>query len=180
MPHEAFRLGEEGLAAWRELGDAHHVALALARIAQATGRLGGDVDRVQVLLAESEALSGDVRLPSDMEHPFIMILAHAAQRAGNLATPGAMYEQALALGRADDDIHTIQGALRNLGHLARRRSDFESARALCLESLGLARELGGYPCMSGSLEGLAFVAVETEPGERCHCVCWLQPPDRGN
>lgn len=163
---EALRLGEEGLVAWRELGDTHHVAVALARIAQATGRLGGDVDRVQALLAESEALSGDARLTSDLEHPFIAILAQAAQRAGDLATARAMYEQALALGRTDGDTHTIQAALRNLGHLARRRSDFESARALCLESLGLARELGDYPCMSGSLEGLAFVAVETELGER--------------
>jgi predicted ATPase/class 3 adenylate cyclase len=161
----AARLAEEAIAAWRALGDRHQVAVALARLAEAEGRMGAP-DRVHALLAESLGLSGDALLLADLERPFIIITAEAAAVAGDLPTATVMYEQGLALGRAECDLHTMSLALRGLGLLARQQGDEESTRRLHLEAVELAATLGDYPCTANALAGLAFVAADTESSER--------------
>jgi predicted ATPase/class 3 adenylate cyclase len=161
----AARLAEEAMAAWRALGDPREVAVALARLAEAEGRLGAS-DRAQALLAESQALTVDPLLLADLERPLIIITAEVAAVAGDLPAATAAYEQGLALGRADGDLHTTFNALRGLGLLARQRGDGELARRLHLEAVELAAALGDYPCTANSLAGLAFVAADTEHAGR--------------
>jgi predicted ATPase/DNA-binding CsgD family transcriptional regulator/transcriptional regulator with XRE-family HTH domain len=162
---EALRLSEESLAAWRALGDRHHIAVALARVGYAEG-MHGRLDRARAVLEESLALSGDPRQVVDLENPIVLMLAIATASAGDREGARDLFEQSLALGRADGDIHTTLASLRRLGALARQRGEVEAARRLIVESLGLAGELGDYLCSGNALAELAFVAIDAGQAER--------------
>ena len=161
----ALDLGEQAFRAWSALGDRRHAALALARMADAAGRLGS-FDRARALLEQSQSLSGDARHQADLEHPAVVKLARAAYAAGDVATARPLFEQALALGRADQDIHTMLLAQHFLGLFAYQRGEVEQARALHTESLRSAHALGDYPCTMYALAGLAAVAAEGDDAER--------------
>jgi len=162
---ETLRLSEESLVAWRALGDDHYVAVALARLGYAEG-MRGELDRAQALMEESVALSGDPRQVMELENPIILMIAIATSTAGDREGARILFEQSLALGRADGDIHTILACLRRLGAQARQRGELELARRMMSESLRLARELGDYLCRGNALADLALVAIDAEQAER--------------
>ena len=162
---ETLRLSEESLAAWRALGDDHHVAVALARLGYAEG-MRGRLDRARALLEESVALSGDPRQITELENPIVLMVAIATSTAGDREGAGILFEQSLALGRADGDIHTVLACLRRLGAQARQRGELELARRLMSESLKLARQLGDYLCRANALADLALVAIDADEAER--------------
>jgi predicted ATPase/DNA-binding XRE family transcriptional regulator len=161
----ALDLGNQAFRAWTSLGDRRHAALALARLADAEGRLGS-FDRARAVLERSQALYGDKRHQTDLEHPIVVKLARAAYAAGDSTTAQSLFEQALALGRADDDVHTILLAQRFMGVLAHRRGDLEQAWALHAEALRSAQELGDYPCTMYALAGLACLTGDANDAER--------------
>jgi non-specific serine/threonine protein kinase len=140
----ALRLGEEGLALWRAIGDQRQIAIALARVADAAGRLG-ELDRARALLDDSVALSGDGRCLTELEHPIVITRASAAWVCGDLESAQSLFEHGLALGRADGDPHTTFLSLRFLGLLAHRRGDPVYGQALFAESLRLAYQLDDDP-----------------------------------
>ncbi|MCC6174426.1 MAG: hypothetical protein IT305_03890 [Chloroflexi bacterium] len=157
---------DEAVAAWRSLGDRDRLAEALARAAEMYGRMSGALDRAKALLEESQTQSDDVHHRGDLERSLVCLQAGAAWAAGDLDSAGSLFEQSLALGRADGDIHTIQWTLRYLGILARQRGDVEHAGAQYREALTLAREFGDHSCMMYELAGLAYLAVDLDKAER--------------
>ena len=162
---EARQRTNEALSAWRTLGDRDRLAEVLARAAEVHGRLG-ELDRAKVLLEESRTVSGDNRHQGDLDHPLVCVQALAVWAAGDLDAARHLFEQTLALGRADGDVHTIQFALRFLGLLARQRRELEQARTNYREALILAREFGDRSCMMYELAGLAYVAADLNHAER--------------
>jgi len=163
---EAAQRTEEAVAAWRALGDRDRLAEALARAAEVYGRMSGSLDRAKALLEESQRLSSDTRRGGDLDHSLICLHALAIWGSGDLDSARPLFEQSLAMGRADGDVHTIQFVLRYLGLLARQRGDVEQARTQYCEALTLAREFGDPNCMMYELAGLAYLAVDVEQGER--------------
>jgi non-specific serine/threonine protein kinase len=161
----ALRLADEGLAEWTALGDRRQVAVALARVGDAHGRLGA-FDRARELLEECAALSGDVSHTADLEYSIVVMQAQVAWAAGDLESAKAQFEQGIALGRSEGDTHSTLISLRHLGLLAEREGDLERARRLLAEAVGLARELGDQPCSMFGLAGLAYVAAAADQPER--------------
>jgi len=158
---EARQRSDEALAARRALGDRDRLAEVLALAAELHGRLGA-LDRAKALLEESQTLSDDIRHQSVLSHPIVGVQALTAWAAGDLDFARTLFEQTLALGRADSDVHTTLFSLRYLGLLARRRGAVEQARIQYREALTLAREFGDHSCMMFGLAGLAYLAVDLE------------------
>ncbi len=158
---EARQRSDEALAAWRTLGDRDRLAEVLVLAAEVHGRLGA-LDRAKALLEESQTLSDDIRHQSVLSHPIVGVQALTAWAAGDLDSARTLFEQGLALGRADGDVHTTLFSLRYLGLLARQRGDVEQARAQYREALTLAREFGDHSCMMYGLAGLAYLEVGVE------------------
>jgi predicted ATPase/transcriptional regulator with XRE-family HTH domain len=162
---DALRLSTESLQEARELGDRRHIALALARMGDAQVRLGS-LDRARALLEESQALSDDAYHKADLEHPIFVKLAMASWVGGDFDRACPLFEQGVAVGRAEGDIHTTLLCLRYLGLLSRQQGDAARSRALHEEALGLASELGDYPCTMYALAGLAYIAAENRDALR--------------
>jgi predicted ATPase/class 3 adenylate cyclase len=163
---EACQQIDEAVAAWRALSDPDRLAEALAEAAEVHGRYLGGFDRAMALLNESQVLSDDIRRQSSLSHPIVSVEALATWAAGDLDAARPLFEQSLALGRADGDVHTIQFSLRYLALLDRKRGDVEQARTQYREALTLAREFGDHSCMMFEVAGLAYVAVDDEQAER--------------
>jgi tetratricopeptide (TPR) repeat protein len=71
------------------------------------------------------------------------ILATTAGFQGNLARARGSFTEALALAREMGDQRMIAWQLNNLGWTLRLEGDYETARALCEESVSIVRKLGG-------------------------------------
>jgi predicted ATPase/class 3 adenylate cyclase/DNA-binding CsgD family transcriptional regulator len=153
-------LGEESLAAFREVGDTWGLALAhnfLAGVAHADG----DPARGAALHAESLALFrslGDSWGVS-ME---LSNAGRAGWERGDFAAARADLEQALALQRAAGDKWNIAWTLRNLGDVLRYQGALTEATALLRESLALFQEVADQGGIAGVLYVLGAVAQQQE------------------
>jgi predicted ATPase/transcriptional regulator with XRE-family HTH domain len=148
-------LGEESLAAWRELGDAEGIAQALGHLGIYVRELG-DYDRAQALLEEGLALYYALGTPPETAHALIR-LGEVFQARGERARARACYEEARALieARGERSVRLPH----HLGSAALDEGRYAEAGAWFRESLALQRATGLREWLHSSLTDLACLAA---------------------
>ncbi len=159
----AVRLADEGLALWRQLGDARGTAVAMAR----RGVMAiwqGEHGRAEELLAGARALFRDTggEADSGIEHPIASFLAQAVQEQGDYERARALYEESLLEARARGDKHAAAYSLRHLARLRLQTGEAERATELVREGLAPLMELSDKRCTPASLEVLAYALGQRE------------------
>jgi len=163
----AVRLADEGLALWRELGDARGMAVAMAR----RGVMAiwqGDHGRAEALLTEARALFRETggEAASGIEHPIAAFLAQAVQEQGAHERARALYEESLVEAQARGDKHAAAYSRRHLARLRLRRGEAERAAALVREGLPPLMELCDKRCTPAALEVLAYaLGLREQPAD---------------
>jgi predicted ATPase/DNA-binding CsgD family transcriptional regulator len=148
---------EEGLAAYRQLGDTRGIGIAcfaLGRIAQRRG----DRERSRTLTEESLEMclaAGEQRYAA-MSFGGLGMLAH---EQGDYERAAAYYQAGLARYRELEDRYGIGWSLHYQGLAACAQGELTRARSLLEAGLRLRHEIGDLEGVAGSLEGLAAVAV---------------------
>jgi tetratricopeptide (TPR) repeat protein len=84
-------------------------------------------------------------------------IADAERLRGHADEAAHLYEESLAILRAEGDSYAAAAALHNLGHVALMRGEPEAARRFLLESLGVFQEVKHQWSMADALAGLACV-----------------------
>lgn len=152
---DARRSAEESLAIAREIGDKGRVAIALQLLGIARSEEG---DRATALehFEESLALMREVG-PTRRVAAALQNLAQWHQQGGNLDAAESLLEQSLALvhDEAGRTANTAAGRC-SLAEVLVKRCAYERARAMLIEAMDIATEIG-----SNWAEGLALnVAVQ--------------------
>jgi predicted ATPase len=154
--YEAARaLGEESLAAWRELDDAEGIAQALSHLGIYVRELG-DYDRAQALLEEGLACYRALGAPPETAHTLIR-LGEVFQARGERDRAGTCYEEARALieARGERSVRLPH----HLGSVALDEERYAEAGAWFRESLALQRTMGLREWLHSSLADLACLAA---------------------
>jgi predicted ATPase/class 3 adenylate cyclase len=160
----AARLGSQGLAIFRDLGD-------LAGMGGAVYLLGnvafyqGQLEHAKALHLESLVLRRKV---GDKRRIAISLnsLGEVARAEGDFAAADACYQESLQLAREAGDTRATATATGNLGYVALRQGDHERAAKFLKEGLVYARQLVHKLGIAGFLTGLAGVAAATEQYNR--------------
>ncbi|HLJ61564.1 MAG TPA: tetratricopeptide repeat protein [bacterium] len=151
------RVYEEGLALWRQQGDAQGIATLLSDLA-ALAFSQEDFRAAHDLYQESLGLRREMGDTSGVAVS-LHNLGRVVHREGNLTAARELMEEALALSRQLGDKQNVAGALTNLGFIAFSRHDYAAARSLFEEGLTMQEELGDRRRIAYSLMGFAFLAA---------------------
>jgi len=136
----AVLLSDQGVAAYRGLGDARGMAVALNNLGNvAIDR--GDLEQARAVHEEALALRRELGDRRGMAASLGNLGLVACDR-GLYERAWALHEESLAIKRALDDKRGIPISLNNLGLVARNRGEAARASALYEESLTLFREVG--------------------------------------
>jgi non-specific serine/threonine protein kinase len=147
-------LFDESLAMAREVGDTHAIATALINRGEVARRMG-DYTFAQSLTEESLALARDIG--DNTVIPIALnCLGDLAARQGDLAAARAFHTKGLDLARELGDRHLIADLLLSLGLAA---EDYQTARSLFQESLGIRRALDERVEIAGALNCLGSLAA---------------------
>jgi tetratricopeptide (TPR) repeat protein len=153
---EAQTMIEDGLAAYRELGNPRGVAWTLLLGAGVAIDLG-DLERAGALAEEGLLLTREVG-SRDWESYAISILGRVARLQGDLEGARALLEEKLEtakeIGRTAE-----ANAFLGLGLVCLEAGEHERARALLADSLPLQQEYGTRRNVAAGLEGLGTLAV---------------------
>ncbi|MBU2665925.1 tetratricopeptide repeat protein [Actinoplanes bogorensis] len=157
---EARRLGEQGLAAFRALGDRPGVIAALNNLLITAQ---GQADYPASLTFGYEALElaeadGNARMTAAA----LNNTAGTLRCLDRLDEAGPMFARALDAFRAINDARGTAAALSNLGIVARRLARAEASRAYMIEALGIYTELAIPEGQLDAIEGLAQLAPPAE------------------
>ena len=147
---------QESIALWREVGDLHHVAVALQLLGHLT-RDQGDYTGARRLFEESQATFQEVgdTLRSDTLRGDLGLVAY---HQGDYTTARTLLEENLAYTRAHGHKDGTALTLNPLGDLARLASDYEQAARLYKESLALWQERRAQLGIASALHKLGYVA----------------------
>lgn len=150
-------LGAEGLAIFRDLGDAAGMGGALYLLGN-VAFYQGELDRAKGLHIDSLALR---RQAGDKRRIAISLnsLGEVARAEGDYAAARAAYEESLELARDAGDQRGLATATGNLGYVALREGDPDTAARLLKEGLAAAKQLVHKLGIAGYLGGLAGAAV---------------------
>ncbi len=160
----AVLLSEQGVAAYRGLGDVRGMAVALNNLGNvAIDR--GDLARARAVHEEALALRREL---GDRRG-----VAASLGNLGLVACDGGLYERAwalheesLAIKRELDDKRGIPISLNNLGLVARNQGDVARAIALYEESLTLFRRVGWKRGVAVALNNLGVALRDRGDGDR--------------
>jgi non-specific serine/threonine protein kinase len=161
---DTIRLLEESRALFRQAGDGHGEALALAATGVPTLQQG-DVERATAILEEGIGL---LREAGDKWETSFM-LAHLGMiylDRGESARATRHFEESLALSREVGSKFSGTVSLTNLARAAQALGDHERAAGLYAEGLALAVELSDKANAAYCLEGLARVTSARGADER--------------
>ncbi len=160
----AVLLSEQGVAAYRGLGDARGMAVALNNLGNVAIDQG-NLARARAVHEEALALRREL---GDQRG-----IAASLGNLGLVACDGGLYERAwalheesLAIKRALDDKRGIPISLNNLGLVARSRGDVARAIALYDESLTLFRDIGWKRGVAVALGNLGVALRDRGDGDR--------------
>jgi len=164
---EAVVLGEQGVAACRELGDPLLLGSALMTLADNLSISEAHLDRaialadesVQTLRAAGER--GRVALSVAMN-----ILGTAFRLRGDVGQAAAVFEQTLELGRQVSNTWSVASALQDLAQMALERGDKERTAALFAECLAAAQTISDSRRIAECLEGFGEIASASGRAER--------------
>ena len=153
---EAIRLGEQALAAAREVKDEWSIALFAGNIASI--RLDrGEYDKArqayQQSLATFKKLGGDKNVAACLH-----LLAMLAQDQGEIEEARRLYNESLEINRRLGNQSGIAMTLHQLGRLAQDQGEIEEARRLYNESLEIEKRIGDQRGIAGSLHQLGRLA----------------------
>jgi predicted ATPase/DNA-binding SARP family transcriptional activator/DNA-binding CsgD family transcriptional regulator len=155
---------EEGLAAYRDLGDKRGIAFALQSLGS-IARERGHYDRAVALHEESLALQRGLGNEEGIARSldglgFVAWLRRDHQRAETLCA------EALKLYRGLEDAEGVAWSLVNMGAAAQHRDDLGRAEELLNESLALSRRAGYKEGVAWSLNQLGLVEQRRGDHER--------------
>jgi non-specific serine/threonine protein kinase len=129
---------EEGVALWREIGDAAEVGRCLRVLALAV-QYQGNLERARALALEGVAICRDADDAQGV-YATLNILGGIAAHQKDYAAARAAYEESLALARSfGSDMGVAQGA-SNLGIVALQQSDIGRARASFTQALRVSKQ----------------------------------------
>jgi predicted ATPase/DNA-binding XRE family transcriptional regulator len=150
------RFLEEGLAAYRVLGNEAGTAATIAMLGYVR-RAQGDDDRAEELSEEGLRLS---RCSGDNRSAAVSLstLGHVARHRGDLARAADLFGEALALWKKLEDRRGVAYSLCNLGVAALERGEGGHALELHEESLGLYEGLQDKAGQAFALINLGDVA----------------------
>jgi predicted ATPase len=155
----ALPFADEGLAAWRALGDPHGIAVALVRRGHAA--LGtGDHQLAVALFTEARALFRDLGGEYGPELPIAILLGDVAQALDDHDRAQQLYDEGLAEARARGDGHAVAHTLRELARLCRMQGDPEQAFTLLRQSAAVIVPLKDVRCAYSCLEDFAAALCE--------------------
>lgn len=157
----ALNFQERALTLARATDDAALLAYALYTLGSSYGR-AGDAQRAASLLAECLALRRQLGPDGVTDAQMALTLnnlAVAYVNTGRFAEAEALYAESLAIKRRNDDQFGIAAALINLGDLALRRRDYDSAARFTRESLELRVALDDQLGMTRTLDQMAELAT---------------------
>jgi adenylate cyclase len=139
-------------------GDQARQAHCLAALAELDRKRGRYADAVERLLRAKEIFSslGDQDGIAQVLHFQGTVTTHQ----GDLPTARKIYEESLAIRRAQGDQARAASLLSNLGIIARIQGDPAEARRLNEEALALRRNLGDKWATAVSLNNLGNVAID--------------------
>jgi predicted ATPase/transcriptional regulator with XRE-family HTH domain len=160
----AIPFADEGLRAWRVLGDAHGIAVAILRRAQLVFE-SGDYPLAETLFGEARDHFRELERARDHrgygpEVPTTLWLAEVAQARGEAEAAQHLYDEALGEARARGDGHAVAHALRELARMWRTRGDPTQALALLRESAAIYVPIKDIRCACILLDDLAGVLCE--------------------
>ena len=152
---DAVRLGDEGLAILRELGDQKELTVSLYRVG-GIEMARGHHERAATLLEESGALArqrGDLLMVAEA----LRVRGHVAARRGDYGLATGLLEESLSLHRRAGAKKFSGWALRHLGLVKHYMGQSEQAVALLQEALVAFRDLEDPEGVSHALSALALV-----------------------
>jgi non-specific serine/threonine protein kinase len=155
---------EAALDAWRELGDARGIAVALLNLGQAELSIN-NTRRAEALLRESLDLFRTLRDDSGTAS-CLYRLGDLAATLGDLDQAQSLTEESLELGRRVGDEYRIGSALHVLGHFAYMRGDLLTAAAHLREGLVLSKKVGDRRGIAVCMESAAILAAVRGHHER--------------
>jgi tetratricopeptide (TPR) repeat protein len=160
------RFLEEGLAAYRKLGNEAGTAATVAMLGYVR-RAQGDDDRAEELSEEGLRLS---RYSGDNRSAAVSLstLGHVARHRGDLARAADLFGEALALWKKLEDRRGVAYSLCNLGVAALERGEGWHALELHEESLRLYEGLEDKAGQAFALINLGDVARSS--GDEVHAV----------
>ncbi len=153
----AKRLGEEGLATAREVGDKRASTALLAHlgiVALFTCAYGEAAERLEEAVRLARATGNKWEVSVCLTHRGLLL----ARDQGDLAGATALQEEALAIMREVGDTAYISYTLRCLGTVTLQKGDDRRAASFFAESLRLSRETGFLWNTRACLIGLARVS----------------------
>lgn len=157
----ALRFQERALTLARTTDDAALLAYALYVLGSSYGR-AGDAQHAASLLTECLALRRQLYpgVVTDAQMALTLNnLAVAYVNTGRYAEADLLYTESLAIKHRTDDQFGIAAALVNLGDLALRRKDYDSAARFTRESLELRVALDDQLGMTRTLDQMAELAT---------------------
>ncbi|HTP47869.1 MAG TPA: tetratricopeptide repeat protein [Casimicrobiaceae bacterium] len=153
----------ESLSLARELGD----KVMLAMIQQPLGlswQATGDTSAAKKYLEEALSLAREMGHKRETAAA-MNALAQLHRTEGRLGISEPLYEEAVVLMRELDDRESIAVGLLNLAMVSVAQGKYIRARALLLEALGIAEEVGSKPTGQSVLEVSAGLAASVEDWE---------------
>lgn len=187
---EAMTSSEQAAALQRAIGDDAGLAASLAAFGIVV-RVRGELDRAETAQAESLEISKRIGDDSGVATALSSLAALARDRgdlnrAASLAEESAsieqiglvalhrneydraeqLFDEALALARADGDDANVRDALANLAAVARRRGTYGVALARYRETLDLLRAETNKAALARTLEGYATTLAATGDSPR--------------
>jgi tetratricopeptide (TPR) repeat protein len=161
---EAIRWHEQALALYREIADAHGIALALFSIGSAhIYQL--EYAKASLYLNESLALTREIR-DRYLLTLTLTALGELARYQGDYTRAQALHEEAKGVGAEMQNPSQIALSTNNLGLVALQQGDFRRALQLLQSSLKVYRTVGEVRFVPDCLEGLAAALTALEqPGK---------------
>lgn len=148
----------DGLAAGREAGDKHGIALS-SRGLGLVAMQQGEID------ASREYFESGLKISRELDDKFgialsLSFLGDLARTESNSGAARPLFEEALKLFRELDNKSATSDTLNNLGAAALGGGDGQAAAQYFAEALETAKELGNKITISCSLDGFAAIAAE--------------------
>jgi tetratricopeptide (TPR) repeat protein len=181
----ARRWHEEAIATGRRAGQAYEVAMATSNLGLVL-KDQGEWDLASARLAEavelSRALQGDPHAVRFAQ----VVLGGLYVRLGKLAVAGQLYQEALDHNRQLGDVEGAANALYGLAITAAACGDYEPARQMAQESLGMYRSLNhqyGMGMAHYYLGNILRDAQETGPAQEHYYSSlrlWMEREDTVN
>jgi non-specific serine/threonine protein kinase len=150
------RLGEEGLAIYRSLGDRRGAAWALCHLANHAAN-AGDTTRAEELAAEALTLAREADAPWVVAQA-LAALGRVAWYRGDYPLARRRIDEGVALFRDLGDRRAISNGLTYLWLCTSEQGDDIATRTYASDALTLARELRSKSLMRWALYGLGQVA----------------------